>query len=578
MTEFDFEGDAKSKGQEQFDRTPEHGWDASVDVRQGRRFLREHGDKVRAPIIPGAAFASDLADNGRHFPTDDDRKAQLKDDLAPYVHKLRAFGLRPRTVVKMLVAHFRERIDGGDFDAKFIAAVLKSVYVNAATAPGRDSAAGDRVPDGMAFATDNNGKPKNTPGNLAIAFVRLGVSFSYDKFADRYMIHGLKEFEGELSDAAVNQIRFRVDSNYKFLPDKTMAFDFCYDFARYYSRDPVCDYFDKVQDKWDRKPRIKSFLTDYAGAEDSPYVREVSQLFFMAVVRRNREPGAKFDEMIVLESPQGKNKSSALALLATNPNYFSDSFPMNADNRETLEHAKGKIIIEVPELQGMRKADVEHVKAMLSRQTDQGRMAYARTQTEVPRRFVFVGTSNGRNYLMDSTGNRRFWPVAIHNFDLAAIRRDRDQLWGEAAWRDALGVESIRMVQDLWEAAGIEQDKRAAAFEDPFTETLRDELGDMAGRITAADAWDILGIEPGRRTPEMQRRFGAAFKALGWRPVTVALEPGKHGRTGRGYGKGNSARRIIANRSKEYGLSVYYEDDALEGLTGESSESTPDFG
>src|SRR6185312_13850600 len=112
------------------------------------------------------------------------------------------------------------------------------------------------------------------------------------KFADRYLIDGLPGFGPLLDDAAVQRIRFDVSRKYGFLPERQMTFDFCYDTARYYSFDPVCDYFDKVQEKWDGKPRLDRFLIDYAGAADTPYVRAVSTLMFLSVIRRNREPGA----------------------------------------------------------------------------------------------------------------------------------------------------------------------------------------------------------------------------------------------------------------------------------------------
>ena len=467
-------------------------------------------------------------------------------------------------------------IDGGDFDAKFIAAVAKSIYVNTESPPGRDSFAGDRVPDGMAFATNTQGKPLNTPQNVHIAFLRMGVSFRYDAFSDQYFIDGLPGVGPIFNDAAERRLRLRINDAYGFLPQKDLLFDICYDTARYYSFDPVNDYFDKVQDKWDHSPRIESFLTKYAGAEDTPYVREVSQLLFMSIVHRNRNPGAKFDEMIVLESPQGKDKSGALAVLALKPEWFSDSFPLNAHNRETLEHAQGKIIIEVAELQGFRKAEIEHVKAMLSRQTDRGRMAYARTQTEVERRFIFVGTSNGQSYLIDPTGNRRFWPVEIKKFDLKAVKRDRDQLWGEAAFRDALGLESIRMDAALWADAGVEQDKRVAANDDPFTDAFRVHLGDKTGRITSEDAWAILGIDVGRRTPELNKRFGASLKAIGWTRKTVKLEPGKEAHRVQGYGFGDDTRRLLVACDGGRQPYVYYEDEPDEGVSGKNREDWPD--
>ena len=63
---------------------------------------------------------------------------------------------------------------------------------------------------------------------------------------------------------------------------------------------PVRDYLDGLQ--WDGKPRIDSWLIDYGGAEDTEYTRAVSALMLIAAVRRVRQPGCKFDEMVVIEN------------------------------------------------------------------------------------------------------------------------------------------------------------------------------------------------------------------------------------------------------------------------------------
>jgi hypothetical protein len=554
----------KDQRREMLDRVPERGWDCAIDVRRADRYLRDTGDTIPTTDSDDA-----------------NRERIIASKLRQYARTLRSYGIRRYTTTKKIAGLLHGRIVTGEIPLPLISKAAKFIYATETNPPGMESAAGDREADKMGFLP-RGGKPNaSIPSNIGVAMLRLGVDTRYDSFADRYYISGLRGHGPALDDAAANHLRFVISENYEFTPDKQLTFDYLYDNARKNRFDPVNEYFDAKQESWDHAPRIDRFLIDYAGAADTPYVRAISKLFFLAVVHRNRNPGAKFDEMIVLESVQGKGKSSALAILALKPDWFSDSFPMDADNRETLEHAQGKIVIEVAELQGMRKADTEHVKAMLSRTTDRGRLAYARTPVEVARRFVFVGTSNGREYLQDATGNRRFWPVAVKGFDLAALKRDRDQLWGEAAFRDALGLESIRLDADLWEAAGIEQDKRQAINADPFTDTLREHLGDMAGRITAEDAWTILGVDAGRRTPELNRRFGGALKALGWRPITIKLEHGKQAKRARGYGNGTTTRRIIAARHGRGVVVVGYEDNLTEGVSGDFTQSVTaehDFG
>jgi predicted P-loop ATPase len=230
-------------------------------------------------------------------------------------------------------------------------------------------------------------------------------------------------------------------------------------------------------------------------------------------VRRVRQPGCKFDEMIVLESEQGTNKSSALATLAVREDWFTDDLPLNADSKVVIERLAGRWIVEAAELKGMRKGDVEGLKAFLSRQHDRARAAYARLPQEVARQCVIVGTTNSERYLKDGTGNRRFWPVQVEGFNLEALRRDREQLWAEAAAREADGAE-IRLDRALWADAAEQQDARQV--EDPYVAALDAKLCDQTGKLRAADAWELLGMPAGQRTQDHNARLGDAMRVLGW--------------------------------------------------------------
>ena len=168
-------------------------------------------------------------------------------------------------------------------------------------------------------------------------------------------------------------------------------------------------------------------MIKYAGAEDNDYSRAVASITLIAAVRRVVQPGCKFDELLIFESPQGQNKSTALRSLCPHDEWFSDDLPLGVTSKEIIERTGGKWIIEAQELMNMRKAQVEHLKSFLSRQVDGPvRLAYARTPTELPRQFIIIGTTNSTSYLRDATGNRRFWPIKLKLFDVKGIRADRD--------------------------------------------------------------------------------------------------------------------------------------------------------
>ncbi len=387
------------------------------------------------------------------------------------------------------------------------------------------------------FECDKDGRPlNNSQRNIRLAIRKLGAAVRLDEFAGRELVDGLDGFGPMLDEAAATELWLKTDARFGFRPGKDFYQAVLSNTAQHNRFHPVRDYLAGLT--WDGVERIGRFLPVYAGAEDTAYVGAVGRLALLAAVRRVRRPGVKFDEMLVLESEQGKDKSTALKVLAVRDDWFSDDLPLNATTQRVIEAISGKWIVEAGELKGMRKGDVAHLKGFLSRTHDNARLYYDRRATEFPRQCVIVGTTNDAQYLRDTTGNRRFWPVAVKRFDIDALRRDRDQIWAEAAAVEARG-EPIRLDPALWDAAAEAQDRRRV--EDPFYESLLAVLGtDAEGKLKAEDAWRIVGKPKGMRSQDDNERLGAAIRRLGF-------EPGQR-RFGRGpeaaYVRGDGAKRL----------------------------------
>ena len=312
---------------------------------------------------------------------------------------------------------------------------------------------------------------------------RLGISLRFDAFNDRMLIDGHAEDAGEavVDDAIANQLWLRIEEEFGFRSTREYFYIVVEEAARRNTFHPVLDYLDGLE--WDGTKRLDGWLTRYCGVTDTEYARAVGAITLIAAVRRVRRPGVKFDEMLVLEGPQGLNKSELLKALAVNPDWFSDDLPLNADGKRVIEQTRGKWIIEAAEMSGIRKTEVEHLKAMLSRQTDRGRLAYDRMTSEKNRQFIVFGTTNDATYLRDATGNRRFWPVRISGCNVDDLRADADQLWAEVAKREAAGA-SIRLHQSLWAAAAAEQAERVV--DDPWFEIMAEVFGNLNGRVLDA--------------------------------------------------------------------------------------------
>lgn len=348
--------------------------------------------------------------------------------------------------------------------------------------------------------------------NIRLALRRLGVAVHYDDFVHQVSVDGRR-----LDDALFDDLLVAIDDEFRFRPPAAVLKLLLGTEARLRRFHPVCQYLSGLV--WDGKPRLDHWLPSYGGATAGPYVAAVGAIPLIAAVRRVREPGCKFDELLVLESPQqGTFKSSALRALSPLEGWFSDDLPLGATSKEVIERTTGKWLIEAAEMIGQPGRAVAQLKAFLSRQVDgPARLAYDRLPTEVPRQFVIIGTTNATTgYLKDATGGRRFWPVRVRAFDVAALQRDRDQLWAEAAARESAG-ESIRLSPELWATADEHQDARRAV--DPWEERL--EYIFQGDQVRVSAIWTELGVDAraqnnndAGRIDMIAQRFGFTQKKM----------------------------------------------------------------
>ncbi|MCD7803531.1 MAG: virulence-associated E family protein [Oscillospiraceae bacterium] len=199
-------------------------------------------------------------------------------------------------------------------------------------------------------------------------------------------------------------------------------------------RHPVREYLNGLV--WDGVKRADTLFIDYLDAEDTEYTREVTRRALIGAVARIMSPGCKHDHILVLVGPQGCRKSTTLAKLGKG--WFSDSL-YTLTGKDAYEQLQGYWIIEMGEMAATRKAELEQMKQFISKQSDNFRAAYARRTQEHPRQCAFFGSTNDEEFLRDSTGNRRFWPVAVTAE--GKKRADRltedivDQIWAESVVR-----------------------------------------------------------------------------------------------------------------------------------------------
>lgn len=364
--------------------------------------------------------------------------------------------------------------------------------------------------------------------NVRVALKKLGVTYRYNLFADQELI-SKDDTEEEVQDHHIKILRNEFQRRYRILFEKDFLFDTCEVIARENSFHPVLEYLDalptEIPDEY--LDFAETWLIRFAGAEDTPYVREVSRLFLVAAVRRVRDPGCLFQEMVILESAQGKGKSEGLRALVPNGEWFLDDFALHTDDsKRMLEQTDGKWIIEAAELKGFLSTSDDSVKQYLSRREDRARMSYGRKTRLKKRQFVMIGTINDLEYLKDLTGNRRYWPVRIKEFKVEALREARDVIWAVASYLEQQHPEPeyIRLDPSLYAVATEEQEKRRMVS--PTENTLREMLEGITGALQVSDLYKVL-FDDKRPNKTQNQEVVAVLQALGFTRERTARVDGK---------------------------------------------------
>lgn len=270
--------------------------------------------------------------------------------------------------------------------------------------------------------------------------------FAFNEMASRVEVTGelpwdRPDYNRFWRDVDTSQLLVYLDSRYTVFSERnvTACFGKIADSRRFH---PVRDYLESLPE-WDGVKRIEKLLPECLQADDTPYVRAVTRKLFAAAVARIYVPGIKFDCIPVLDGAQGIGKSTLFKQLA-GAEYYSETLSLTDMSDKTgAEKIQGVWIAEIGELAGMKKADIEKVKAFLSTSDDMYRPSYGRAVESHPRQVVIIATVNGeRGYLRDITGNRRFWVVKCRQKE--AVRKfsftpeERDQIWAEAVhlWKN----------------------------------------------------------------------------------------------------------------------------------------------
>ncbi len=283
---------------------------------------------------------------------------------------------------------------------------------------------------------DKHGQPKAIVNNVVAALndpEMCAAHICYDRFRDEIIFYGKDKTKWEReNDERFTKLRMRLEGASDFLPiGRELIRDAARVVAKKNEIDTATEWLQSLE--WDGVERIERFIPEYLGGRDGAYERAISLYIWTAAAGRVMEPGLKADMIPIMKGPQGFMKSTAIAAMAPSMDEFCE-VDFDEKDDDLARKMRGVLVCEIPELRGLRTRAIEAIKAFVARTHEKWIPKYKEFSTSFPRRCVFIATTNDDEFLADNTGNRRWLPFDVHRkCDVEGIRRDRDQLWAEAA-------------------------------------------------------------------------------------------------------------------------------------------------
>lgn len=368
------------------------------------------------------------------------------------------------------------------------------------------------------------GKPTKLEAGELLAMLRTQAgedrirynSFSQQIEIDSKVLEGAERFYLSLAEQG-----FKVS--------KELAIDCLIQVAHENPYDPVRLYLEHVAATVE--PAIIDYLaTSYLRPEDGQFGAGPSiydhmlRCTLIGAVRRAFEPGAKHDTACVLMGDQGARKSSFWEALG-GP-FFSDALGDISSKDDLMVLHRSWIMewAEIDHIMGRKQAG--QVKAFLSQGTDLFRVPYGKATEAFPRRGIIVGSTNrSTGFLVDETGNRRFWVIPTTKteadpIDTPTLMAERDAIWSAAVHEYRKGERNY-LPADL--ATKVSEENEAYQVENPWKGPIADWLNEARNQGIELTSEAILSkaiAKPTERQSKAdQMQVAAIMRDMGYGKV-----------------------------------------------------------
>ena len=318
------------------------------------------------------------------------------------------------------------------------------------------------------------GKPDKLEAAELLELLRRGVGdIRFNIFTQQIELNGAVLEGADRFYLKLAEMGFKVG--------KELALDCLVQVANEKPYDPVRLYLEHVADNVE-PTYIDRLATTYlrpcdADSQEPTIYDEMLKRTLIGAVMRAFTPGCKHDTACVLMGDQGAYKSSFWGCLG-GP-FFSDALGdiSSKDDVMVLHRSWMMEWAELDHITGRRHAG--QVKAFLSQAVDLLRVPYGKAVESFPRRGIIVGTTNKTSgFLVDETGNRRFWVIPTtktqtDQIDTASLMLERDAIWSAVvhAYREG---QTNRLPAEL--ELRVSEENSSYVIESPWRSIIEDHL------------------------------------------------------------------------------------------------------
>lgn len=279
--------------------------------------------------------------------------------------------------------------------------------------------------------TKSGSTPLTTINNVRYITKHFGIGIRYNRVKKKVEI-SIPGLVGTQENADNVNMIYIIDLLARHGMSTGFATDFVCAIADENAYCPAADHINSIA--WDGIDRLDDFYDTVTVAEDYPEQFKRTLLFkflLSAVAAVLAERGFRSRGVLTLQGAQGIGKTSwvrsLLTDLALRDQLIKTDHHMDGGDKDSRIGAITNWVVEIGELDSSFKKDVARLKGFLTSDMDKIRRPYGKTECEYPRRTVFIATVNERYFLVDTTGNSRFWTLPVtklnydHNIDMQQV-------------------------------------------------------------------------------------------------------------------------------------------------------------